>query len=185
MQTRLAFVLCLALAALAAAATVPDLAGWPQIPRAAAGKMLERYGPPDEASQSRLGWHERGKWSSIAVYRNEDFLRRSGVLEERVRFETPVGRWRDLSALQVGVTYDPLARELVASSESEEVNTLALNVAVDVIRRRRDVLSARDFYRKTLDLAMSGKSSRYTRELLFSPTRRPPAVPSAPESLPY
>ncbi len=144
--------------------------GWPDVPRLAADEMLKRYGVPDEIAGSRLQWDGRGDWLYTTVYRDEDLPRRSGVVEQAVRYRVPVGNWRDLSAMSMGVSYDSVEAALVASSESEETNTLALNVAVDVIKGRRGVDEARRFYRRTLDLSLSGKSSRYTRRLLFKPT---------------
>jgi len=144
--------------------------GWPEVPRLAADEMLQRYGVPDEIAGNRLQWNGRGDWLYTTVYRDEDLARRSGVVEQAVRYRVPVGNWQDLSALAIGVSYDSVQAALVASSESEEANTLALNVAVDVIKGRRGVDEARKFYRRTLDLSLSGKSSRYTRRLLFKPT---------------
>jgi hypothetical protein len=144
--------------------------GWPDVPRWAADKLLEKYGVPDEIASGRLQWNDRGDRLYTTVYRDEDLMRRSGVLEQSVRYQVPVGKWQDLSALAIGVSYDSVEAALVASSESEETNNLALNVAMDVVRGRRGVDEAREFYRRTLNLALSGKTSRYTRSLLFRPT---------------
>ncbi len=155
------------------------ISDWPEIPRLEAGKIMDKYGLPDEITANSLVWKEREDWSRVALYRNEDFAHRSGVLEQSIDYAVPMDRWRDLNALDIGVSYVPEEEILVASSESEEINTLALNIVVDVVKGRRQVEVARNFYRRTLDLALSGKSSRYTRGLLFSPerhrtTRRPP-----------
>ncbi len=169
-------ILALLITAVAASAQTN---GWPEGSRLAAARLTERYGAPDQTAADRLRWLHRGPFNEIVVYRDEDFTRRSGVVEQSVSFDTPVGRWRDLTALGAGVVYDPVGRMLVASAESVEVNILGLNVAVDVIRGRRGVEDAKSFYRKTLELSASGKSSRYLRRLLFTPTheerRRRPA----------
>lgn len=146
-------------------------AHWPAVSRLVAERMVQRYGPPDDARADLLRWRARGPFNEITVYRDEDFTRRSGVLEQKVSLAVPVDRWRDLSALDVGVVYDSVERQLAASAESEPVNLLALNVAVDVIDGRRSVDGAKEFYRKTLDLSVSGKSSRYMRRLLFAPAK--------------
>lgn len=156
--------------------TIPQvcdfISGWPEISRLTAVKTMEKYGRPDEIEAGLLMWDGNRPWLRTTVYRDEDFTRRSGVLEQAVAFETPVGRWRDLDSLSIGVAYDPVGETLSASSESEEINTLALNVAVDVIQGRREVSEARKFYLRTLDASLSGKSSSYTRGLRFSQHRR-------------
>jgi hypothetical protein len=50
---------------------------------------------------------------------------------------------------------------------SDLVNFLALNIADEIIRGRRDVRGAIAFYRRTLDLAAAGKTSPYMTRLLF------------------
>ena len=165
---------------LSAAAASADWARWPEPARQAAREMVEEYGAPDRVFSDRLEWGPRGSWRSLTVHLAEDFPRRSGVLEQSVAFDVPPSRWGELAALGFGVSYDPAKRELTASAESQAINRLALNVAVDVVRERRTAMNARDFYRRTLDLQLSGKSSRYTRDLLFEPAPEPfPPIPPA------
>ncbi len=145
------------------------IAEWPAPSRLTAWNLLEKYGPPDSALSQDLIWRRRGDWERVEVHRDENPRWRAGIVENVVRYEVPVGSWRDLFMLQLGVSYEPIGQMLSAASASEQTNTLALNVAVDVIQRRRDVMGARQFYMKTLDLARSGKSSDYTQGLLFRP----------------
>lgn len=146
-------------------------ASWPAASLLTANLMIDKYGPPDSATNEALTWRHRGDFERIEVYRDEDPVRRSGILEHVVRYDVPVGSWRDLYMLVLGVNYEPIGQMLSAASASEQANILALNVADDVIKDRRDVWQARAFYLKTMELARAGKSSDYTRGLRFKPMR--------------
>ncbi len=59
---------------------------------------------------------------------------------------------------------------LASHCDSEESNTLALNLANEIVTGKRDVASAQDFLKSTLTKSMAGKSSPYTDKLMFSPS---------------
>ena len=146
------------------------IASWPARSRLAASAMLEKYGAPDSAMEKELIWRRRGDWELIEVYHDEDPAVRAGILQDVVRYEVPAGSWRDIYMMDLGVSYEPIGKMLSATSGSEKTNTLALNVAFDVIEDRRSFEEARAFYHSTLELARAGKSSAYTARLMFKPT---------------
>jgi len=47
------------------------LAEWPAAPKKVAESLLERYGPPNEATPSQLIWHNNGPWKRTVVTRDE------------------------------------------------------------------------------------------------------------------
>ena len=143
---------------------------WPEKSRALAGMLLEKYGVPDEMVASQLSWNRRRPWKKIVVFRDSEEFGRSDHLLETVAYgKVPIDRWRELSALGRGASYDPLTQELSARTDREESNILALNLADEVIRGRRSASDARDVYDSTINLALYGKSSPYTSRLLFHP----------------
>jgi hypothetical protein len=147
------------------------IAGWPARSRHAAGALLEKYGAPDSAMADGLTWRRRGDWERVEVHRDEAPATRLGLIENVVRYDAPAGSWRDIYMMDLGVSYEPIGKLLSAASRSEETNTLALNVAFDVISGRRSFEDARVFYKRTTRLALAGKSSTYTRGLLFKPAQ--------------
>ena len=146
---------------------------WPAASRAIAAQLMDKYGAPDAVEEDGMVWRRRGDWLWIAVHRDIDFSKGYGCLQHAVRYETPIGRWRDLDTLAIGVQYEPIGEVLTAASDSEAANILALNLAVDVVEGRLSAGQARALHAKTLDLALSGKSSASMRKLLFKPARRP------------
>ncbi len=149
---------------------------WPAASRQAASALLAKYGAPDSAGAKYLSWRLRGEWTRVSVYRDDEPAKRNGIVEDVVRFEAPLESWRDLKDLGLGVRYEAIGETLSAASASEQANTLALNLAVDVIKGRRTAREARDFYAKAQKLAAAGKSSDYALSLKFEPAQGPPAI---------
>jgi hypothetical protein len=149
---------------------------WPGASRALAGKLIEKYGVPDETVSSQLSWRRRGRWARIVVFRDPDAQGRHDHLLESVAYGTvPFDRWQPLSSFERGATYDPAAQELAARTNGEGTNILALNLADEIIRGRRTSEEARAFYDSIVNLSLSGKSSPYMSGLLFPP--RPWSLP--------
>jgi hypothetical protein len=157
----------------AANRTEDAIVDWPAHSRNLAEAVMQEYGPPDGTEQSRLSWEIRRPWKMIVVYRDAPASGRPNGLQQSVAYEVSVRKWRELGAFDRGVDYDPVNHELIAHNDSEMTNVLALNLADEVIRGRRSAVEAREFYDKTLALSYAGKSSSYTRKLLFRPRRLP------------
>lgn len=155
----------------AAGSAQERISKWGELPRGLAAGLLEKYGEPDEMTPGWLTWRRRGIFLWMTVYSGEGFPRRWGLLEQSVAYPLSKPGQADVAALRLGVDYDPSVGTLTVSAESEEAAFLALNVAHDVLQGRRVPAEAREFYRKTMDLSLSGKSSPYTSGLLFKPPR--------------
>ena len=46
------------------------IADWPEAPQRGARQMLERYGPPNEATPTKLFWYRNGPWKRTVVTRD-------------------------------------------------------------------------------------------------------------------
>jgi hypothetical protein len=84
--------------------------GWPKTPQESAHTVAEKYGLPDEASDSFLVWHERAPWKRTVLWRDEaehSFPQpHKEVLEkpeymQRLLFEPPSGDTRDPDAATI------------------------------------------------------------------------------------
>lgn len=140
---------------------------WPEASKTVSEAMLGKYGPPDQVDIDRLRWSDNGSWKKTTVYRLP--LERGGVLEQSLRYDVPQDKRAALSELDISMTVDQADRVLSVASGSEETNFLAMNLAVEVIREKRTPEEAREFYRRTVKLFDSGKTSSYMQGLLFRP----------------
>lgn len=143
---------------------------WPARPRALARLMIEKYGGPDEIVASQVSWSRRGPWRKIVVFRDPDPSGGQDHLLQSVAYgAVPVNGLSALGAFGRGASYDAAAHELSARTDSQETNYLALNLADEVVRGRRSVKDAQDFYDAASHLAAAGKGSPYMSGLMFEP----------------
>jgi hypothetical protein len=174
-------------AAYSAAVPTPESAirNWPERPRAVAGALIAEYGEPSRFSDNELVWLQNGPWHMTVVHRDapESFLRPKNILEQSIRYDVPAGKISALNKFDAALRFDNGSGELVSQGESESLNLLAVNLAQEIVAGKRTPAEARDFYRKTVRLSESGKSSPYMTGFLFP---LPDAKPSTtrPETNP-
>ncbi len=72
------------------------------------------------------------------------------------------------------LAYDQETGILSSYSENEKLNFLALNLAAEIVDNTRDADQAREFYRKTVELSATGKTSAYMEGFLFPREDAPP-----------
>lgn len=146
--------------------------GWPKAARSEALALIDKYGEPDDFDESSLVWRRNGPWLETIVYREpRPSLTRAGgdkdIVEQSIPYGVPTGKIAALERFDDRLDVDPATGELSARSQSEDLNYLALNLADDIVKNRRSPLQARDFYRRTLKFAASGKTSPYLEGFMF------------------
>ena len=156
-----------------AAARTPEtvISQWPVRPQHEARVLIGKYGEPRSFDDGKLVWGLQGPWQQTIVYRTapRSFLGYHGkdILEQSIAYVVPDGKIPALARFDNRLRFDKANGRLAARSESEGLNYLALNLADEIVAGKRDVDDARGFYRKTVNLAESGKSSGYMERLLF------------------
>lgn len=148
-------------------------AAWLDGPRATAKMMMERYGSPNALGEGTATWYERGPWKRITIRGGEHF----DYLEQTVGYFVPVDAVEPLKAFGHGLRFDRIDDELTATSNSEALNILALNMADDVASARRAPAEASELYVRTARLAAAGKSSPSLDRLQFEPYRPATELP--------
>lgn len=147
---------------------------WPDKPREVADKMTQQYGPPNEATQTRLLWHGNGPWKRTIVYRDEvphNFPKpHTDLLEQFVDYRVPLDRFNDLAAFDGSVIPERTKGEISARCDMEPMNFLALNLAHDVATGNLTVEQARRRYAEIATSFMSGANPAETQRLAFEPT---------------
>lgn len=147
------------------------LDSWPDQPQEAARKTIQRYGPPDEATPSRLLWFERGPWKRVVVNRDPIPHRfpkpHNDLLEGWIDYRVPPEQVGVLAAFDGSVRVERTRGELAARCDKEELNYLALNLAHDLVTGQTTVEEARRTYTQTAAGFLLGKSDPYTEGLQF------------------
>jgi hypothetical protein len=147
--------------------------GWPKTPQESARTVAEKYGLPDEASESFLVWHARGPWKRTVLWRDEVEHRfptpHKDVLEQVIDYRVPPELASELVAFDGSVVVERTRGELSARCEGEEANFLALNLANDIVTGKLGAAEARDEYTRNMQAFSSGKKPEYMQRLVFQP----------------
>jgi hypothetical protein len=148
------------------------IANWPQTPLKVAMIMIDKYGQPDESTSSMLLWRNNGPWKKTVVHRDEvqhaSPTPHSDVLEQVISYKVPLDKFNDLARFDGSVTAKRTKGELSSTSDREEMNFLALNLARDVVEGKRTVEEAREYQAQAVKTTLAGKESAYTKALQFS-----------------
>lgn len=151
------------------------LSTWDAIPQKVAKRTIEKYGPPNEATASRLIWYETGPWKRTTVYRDEvphNFPKpHTDVLEQFIDYHVPPIKAGEIAAYDGSVIVERTKGEVSARCDMEEMNFLALNLMHEIVTGRRTVEDARKFYAETAVAFVMNRPAAYTEKLLFEVSR--------------
>jgi hypothetical protein len=144
---------------------------WPETATMAAQAMMEKYGPPAEATPSLLIWYENGPWKRTVVYKEEidhDFpMPHKDVLEQFVSYEVPPDKFDELAQYDGSVIVERTKGVISARCDKEAANFLALNLANDIVQGNKSVEEARQAYGESMMQMMQGNPPENTQRLLF------------------
>lgn len=140
---------------------------WFDSPRTMSKVLLDRYGPPSVLPPNAVSWYGVEPFKRVTVHGDSP----ENYLETAVGYQAKEGAEARLRAFGEGVRIDRIREEISARGNSEALNLLALNLANEVASGGRSPADAREYYRRTVRLAASGKASPYMEKLLFEPYR--------------
>ena len=149
--------------------------GWPSESKEAAQLVLDRYGEPQEASESRLTWYKVGPWKRIIAQKT--FFRHNfpaphyDSVESVIDYHVPPEKVSDLAAFDGSVIVERTAGEVSARCHDEQANFLALNLVDDIVRGSKSVDEARAYYAKEFADYRRRQPTPYMERLRFAPGR--------------
>jgi len=145
---------------------------WPEESREAAQLVIDRYGEPDEATDTQLIWHHPGPWKRIVAtrtfYEHNFPAPHVDAVKSVIDYRVPVDRFTALAEFDGSVVVERTAGEVSARCHDEEANFLALNLMHDIVTGARDVQDARDYYAKEFADYRRGKPTPYMDGLRFT-----------------
>ena len=152
------------------------IANWPESARMAATDMMKKYVAPQEVTATMLKWHNNGPWKYTMITNYEtphDFpMQHPDVMEQAIDYRVPASMSDDLAAYDGSVTADRTQSMIAARCDKEAANFLALNLAHDIVTKRKNVNAARSYYAKAIAaFKKSGTMDRYMQKLQFTPLR--------------
>jgi hypothetical protein len=147
--------------------------GWPKESREAAQLVIDKYGEPDEATDSQLIWRKCGEWKRIvaskAFWQHDFPAPHQDSVESFIDYRVPPEKFSDLAAFDGSVIAERTAGELSARCHDEEANRLALNLAHDIVTGAKSVGEARRYYAKEFLDYRRKLPTPYMEKLRFTP----------------
>lgn len=149
------------------------VAKWPEASQKAAKTMMDKYGAPQEATDSRLMWRNNGPWLWTRVDNYEtahEFpAHHTDVMEQAISYKFKPDMGDELAAYDGSVYLRRTEGVISARCDQEGANFLALNLANDVNTGKKTVTAARTYYTKAIkEFKASGKMDPYMTELKFA-----------------
>ncbi|HVS62405.1 MAG TPA: hypothetical protein VMT85_02760 [Thermoanaerobaculia bacterium] len=152
------------------------ISNWEKTPRFAANMVMQKYGPPAEATATRLVWFDNGPWKRTVITNeptDHDFpMPHQDVMEQSVNYAVPPEKLDELAAYDGSVHVHRTRGEMSARCDLEPANFIALNLAHDVITGKRSVDEARQQY---ADLVIAKMTTQepvpYAEGLTFDPAQ--------------
>jgi hypothetical protein len=146
---------------------------WPEAPRKTGEKILEHYGPPNEATPTKLFGYRTGPWSRMELTADEVLHHfptpHTDYFTQYIDYRVGPDKASDVVAFDGSVIIDRTAGQIGARCDHEAFNTLTLNLAVEIIEGRRSVEDARRLYAETAAAYSMGRDAPYAERLLFTP----------------
>ncbi len=146
---------------------------WPEESREAAQLVLEKYGEPDEVTDTQLTWHRVGPWKRIVA--TKEYFRHNfpaphiDAIESVVDYHVPVDKFTPLAEFDGSVVVERTAGEVSARCHDEQANFLALNLMHDIVIGARSAREAREYYAKEFADFRRKKPTPYMEGLRFQP----------------
>jgi hypothetical protein len=147
------------------------IAGWPGPQRNVARQMLAKYGPPNEATPTRLFWYGNHPWkrteltSDVVVHHwpthHTDFL------TQYIDYRVPPELTHLVAMFDGSILVDRTRGEVAARCDSEAANVLGLNMVHELVTGKRTVEQARHTSEQNTVAYNAGRSAPYAERLLF------------------
>jgi len=157
------------------------IAAWPPESKEAAQLVIDKYGEPDEATDTRLLWHKPGPWKRIVAtrtyYQHNFPAPHIDAVESVIDYHVPPEKFAALAQFDGSVIAERTAGEVSARCHDEQANFLALNLMHDIVEGRKSVQQARDYYAREFADYRRKKPTPYMEKLRFTPADRGAADP--------
>jgi hypothetical protein len=151
------------------------LAGWPQETQKLGAQLVTKYGPPAETTERQITWYGNGPWKRTTLYKEEtahSFASpHKDILEQTINYRVPLEKFAEIAQFDGSVVPNRTRGELTSTSDGEDTNFLALNVADDIVKGERNVEQALTYYAQIIRARMIKEPEPYLQALKFKPAK--------------
>jgi hypothetical protein len=148
-----------------------NLKDWPVDRQVLAAHLVTRYGDPEEVTARSLTWYDNGPWKRTILYKDGDLHRfplpHHDVLWQTVNYKVPLNKVIPLMTYDGSILVDRTRGEITAHCDSEEANTLILNIANTIVSGENTVEQAMAYHAQVVEGMRIHEPEEYPQKLLF------------------
>ncbi len=151
------------------------IAAWPATPQKVARTTIDKYGPPNEATPTKLFWYRNGPWKRTMVDRDTVTHNwptvHSDFLTQVIDYRVPPEMFDDIATFDGSIVVDRTRGEVSARCDSEAANVLGMNMVHEIVTGKRSVEEARETSVQNTVAYNLGRDAPYAERLLFDVPR--------------
>jgi hypothetical protein len=144
---------------------------WPHAQMNVARQMVDKYGPPNEATPSKLFWYRNGPWKRTELSRDVVAHNwptgHSDFLTQTIDYRVPPEMFHLIAMFDGSIVADRTRGEVSARCDSEAANVLGINMVHEIVTGKRTVEEAREISSQNTVAYNIGREAPYAERLLF------------------
>jgi len=148
-----------------------NLKDWPVERQVLAAHLVTRYGEPQEVTPRSITWYDNGPWKRSTLYRDGDLHRfplpHRDVLWQTINYKVPLNRIAALMSYDGSILVDHTRGEVTVHCDTEEANTLILNIAHDILTGEDTVEQAMAYHAQVIEGVRIHEPEEYPQRLRF------------------
>lgn len=146
---------------------------WPETSRIAVEHNLQKYGLPNEATQSRFVWYNNGPWKRTVITWQEiphNFpAPHVDVIENFIDYKIPLDKYNEIAEFDGSIIIERTKGEVSARCDSEAANFIALNLMHQILSGKMNVKEAKEAYGEAMSAHLLDRPTNYDKKLVFDP----------------
>jgi hypothetical protein len=144
---------------------------WPHAQKNVARQMVAKYGPPNEATPTRLFWFRNGPWKRTELSRDVVAHNwptvHSDFLTQTIDYRVPPEMFHLIAMFDGSIVADRTRGEVSARCDSEAANVLGINMVHEIVTGKRTFEEAREISSQNTVAYNIGRDAPYAERLLF------------------
>ncbi|MBA3780074.1 MAG: hypothetical protein H0X16_12410, partial [Chloroflexi bacterium] len=144
---------------------------WPDAPKNVARQMLEKYGPPNEATPTKLFWYRQRPWKRVEVAADPVVHNwpapHSDFFTQVIDYRVPPEMIHLVAMFDGSILVDRTRGEVWARCDSEAANVLGLNMVHEIVTGKKTYEAARETSSQSTVAYNMGRSAPYAERLQF------------------
>ncbi|MEJ0006286.1 MAG: hypothetical protein WDM77_07840 [Steroidobacteraceae bacterium] len=149
-----------------------NLKDWPVDRQVLAAHLVTRYGEPQEITARSVAWYDNGTWKRTILYKDGDLHRfplpHRDVLWQTVNYKVPLNKVVPLMSYDGSILVDRTRGEITVHCDSEEANTLILNIANTIVTGENTVEQAMAYHAQVVEGMRIHEPEDYPQKLRFA-----------------